>query len=153
MVLNGPVKLVQLGNIGNGEYIEKGYKYLTFERFEQLNGSRIYSGYLLINRLIGDKMLCCLLPQVGDFLMTAVDVCWVAPQESFYDIQYIMQLLLSGFFQESVKLLGRGTTRFRISKTNLINIRFPLPPLAEQRRIVAKLDVLLPLVQRLRRDV
>ena len=80
--------------------------------------------------------------------MTAVDVCWLAPHEDFYDMEYIMYTLSSGLFQQKVKALGRGTTRFRISKTNLINISFPLPPLEEQHRIVAKIEELLPYVDR-----
>ena len=142
----GEVKLIQLGSIGNGEYIEKGFKQVSEKRFYELNGKRIFSGYLLVNRLIGDRMLCCIVPPKDDFLMTAVDVCWIAPQPDKYNIEYLMYVLLSGFFQESVKLLGRGTTRFRISKGNLINIRFPFPPLDEQTRIVAEIKKYLPLI-------
>ena len=53
-----------------------------------------------------------------------------------YNLKYIMYMCASPFFQSQVKALGHGTTRFRISKTNLINIVFPYPPIEEQARIV-----------------
>ena len=49
-------------------------------------------------------------------------------------------MLASATIQKRVKELGYGTTRFRISKLNLINIYFPLPPLAEQKRIVERVE-------------
>ena len=146
MVDVGEVKLIQLGSIGNCQYIEKGFKYLTKKHFEEIKGTQIYDGYLLINRLIGERMLECIIPRIDGILMTAVDVCWIAPQEKYYDIQYIMYVLASAEFQKRVKGLGRGTTRFRISKGNLINIPFPLPPLEEQHRIVAKIEEILPYI-------
>ena len=144
MVTQGDVKLIQLGSIGDNQYKEKGFKYLTYEHFQELNGRQIYPGYLLVNRLIGDKMLSCILPELKGVLMTAVDVCWIAPHDECYDLKFLMYSLSSSLFQGKVKELGRGTTRFRISKLNLINIAFPLPPLEEQHRIVAKIEELLP---------
>lgn len=149
MCEEGKVDLIQLGSVGDGEFINKDYKHITEEKFVELKGKRIYGGYLLINRLIGDKMLSCMIPHTDSFLMTAVDICWIAPQNEYYNLEYLMYVLLSGFFQEKVKALGRGTTRFRVSKTNLTNILFPIPPLAEQRRIVAKIESLLPLCKQL----
>jgi type I restriction enzyme S subunit len=43
-------------------------------------------------------------------------------------------------FQKAVQKHVTGTTRKRISRTNLGNIKFHVPPLSEQKRIVAILD-------------
>ena len=137
---NGEVKLIQLGSIGDLQYRNKGFKHLTRQRFEELNGKQIYPGYLLINRLVADKMLLCILPEIEGVLITAVDVCWVAPQNKNYNIQFLMYALASSSVQQKVKEVGYGVTRFRISKTNLIGIPFPFPPLAEQQRIVEKIE-------------
>lgn len=45
--------------------------------------------------------------------------------------------------------LGEGGAQPNISKEKIVNFVFPLPPLAEQHRIVAKLDELLPFCEQL----
>ena len=45
---------------------------------------------------------------------------------------------------------GAGGAQPNISKEKIVNTPFPLPPLAEQKRIVAKLEELLPLAERIR---
>ena len=60
MVSNGDVKLIQLGSIGECNYVEKGFKYLTYKHFQELKGKQIYPGYLLINRMVGEKLLDCI---------------------------------------------------------------------------------------------
>ena len=132
----GTINLIQLGSVGDCVFKPKDYKRITEKKFTELQCREIYPGYLLINRLIGDRLLSCILPQIEGRLITAVDVCWVAPQPQMYNLKYIMYMCASPFFQSQVKALGHGTTRFRISKTNLINIVFPYPPIEEQARIV-----------------
>ena len=46
--------------------------------------------------------------------------------------------------------MGEGGAQPNISKEKIVSTPFPLPPLAEQKRIVAKLEELLPLCERLK---
>ena len=136
----GDVKLLQLGSIGNMVYIDKGFKYLTKDTFKELSCTEIFSGYLLINRIISDKMCCCIVPNIGGTIITTVDTCWIAPSNASYDIKFLMYQLASSTFQKEVLLRASGTTRRRISKNNLINIALLLPPLSEQKRIVEAIE-------------
>ena len=136
----GDVKLLQLGSIGNMVYIDKGFKYLTKDTFKELSCTEIFSGYLLINRIISDKMCCCIVPNIDGTIITTVDTCWIAPSNASYDIKFLMYQLASSTFQKEVLLKASGTTRRRISKNNLINIALLLPPLSEQKRIVAAIE-------------
>ena len=45
--------------------------------------------------------------------------------------------------------VGGGTHTFKINLTDIPNMLIPLPPLQEQRRIVKKLQAILPLVDKL----
>ena len=45
---------------------------------------------------------------------------------------------------------GEGGAQPNISKEKIVNALFPLPPLAEQKRIVEKLEQLLPLCEKLK---
>ncbi len=140
MSSNGDVKLLQLGSIGNMVYIDKGFKYLTKQTFNDLSCTEIYSGYLLINRIISDKMCCCIIPSITGTIITTVDTCWIAPSPKNYNLYFLMYQLASPIFQSQVLMSATGTTRKRISKNNLIDLPLLLPPLAEQCRIVEAIE-------------
>ena len=63
---------------------------------------------------------------------------------------YILHVINSAYFRNT--LLGdTGTTTInQITQDMLKNVLIPLPPLAEQKRIVAKLEEILPLCERLK---
>ena len=140
MDTNGTVKLVQLGSVGFMQYIDKGFKYITDKTFDELKCTQIYPGYLLVNRIISDKMNVCILPDIDGKIITTVDTCWIAPQEKIYSLKFILYMLSSPKLQSLINKHAAGTTRKRISKNNLINLPFLLPPLAEQNRIVETIE-------------
>ena len=137
---NGNIKLIQLGSVGMMRYVDKGFKHLTESTFQELNCTQIYPGYMLINRIVSDKMCSCILPSIEGILITTVDTCWIAPKEGWYNLKYLMYTLSSPSFQSLVMLNSAGTTRKRISKNNLIDLPFAFPPLDEQYRIVETIE-------------
>ena len=64
------------------------------------------------------------------------------------NIKYIYYVLQSNYFLVSIKEKSTGTATPIINRGNWEQLIFPLPPLAEQRRIVAKIEELMPLVER-----
>ena len=119
---NGDYKLIQLKHIGNNQYLNKPYNTVSKEFVNQNNCSIIKSGTLLINRLVADKMNCCILPETIYNHITSVDVCWIAKNDSI-DNEYLMYLLSSPSFQTEVMNKCSGSTRKRISKKNLLDIK------------------------------
>ncbi|MBR3218599.1 MAG: restriction endonuclease subunit S, partial [Thermoguttaceae bacterium] len=66
------------------------------------------------------------------------------------DSRYLKVLLESPLFWSQLRVFTRGAAQPNVNGDSLKQFIFPLPPLAEQKRIVAKLDELLPLCDRLK---
>ena len=144
---NSNNNLIQIGSIGNGVYIDKPFKHVSDEFFEKSNCSELYPNDILISRFISkNHMNVCTIPKLSGRLFTAVDVCWIRDNRERYNNIWLMWCLLSQDIQKQVLSYVAGTTRKRISKTNLLKVLIPIPPLAEQKRIVAKIEELLPLI-------
>ena len=140
MNANGEVKLLQLGSIGNMMYIDKGFKFLTKQTFDELSCTAIFPNYLIINRIISDKMCCCIIPNIEGTIITTVDTCWIAPCPQLYNLKFLMYQLASSAFQSMVLMKATGTTRKRISKNNLLDLPLLFPPLVEQKRIAQAIE-------------
>lgn len=61
------------------------------------------------------------------------------------DTRYIVDLLKSPYVDNAINGATYGLKMPRVGTNTMINLSIPLPPLAEQQRIVEKLDQLLPL--------
>ena len=64
--------------------------------------------------------------------------------------EYILHVINSAYFRNSLLDETGTTTINQITQDMLKNALIPLPPLAEQKRIVARLEELLPLCERLK---
>lgn len=59
--------------------------------------------------------------------------------------RYVINYLKSSYVDEIINSVTYGVKMPRVGTETMVNFCFPLPPLAEQERIVAKLEKLLPL--------
>ena len=142
-------KLIQLGSIGMGCYIEKPFKYIDNDTYDRIKCSEICCGDLLLNRFISNNQLSgCIVPKIDGRLLTSVDVCWIKENPDKYLNKYLMYCFLSEDVQRKILLKSSGTTRIRISKNNLIRIPIPLPSIEEQTRVVEKIDEVFELIDR-----
>ncbi len=66
--------------------------------------------------------------------------------------QYIAFVINSAYGIDCKRKMAKGNIIVHISNDNLATIPIPLPPLAEQQRIVEKMDKLLPLCDALKED-
>ena len=97
----------------------------------------------------GDLLICVRGSTTGRTNVAAFRACigrGVAAISSSFDDEFIRLFLWKA--REEIISMGRGMAFPSVSKKQLENLAIPLPPLAEQRRIVAKVDDLMALCDR-----
>lgn len=136
------VRLIQTGNIGSGQFLEKAdKKYVSEASFQLLGCKEIRPGDLLISRLAAPAGRACVMPDIGEKKMiTSVDVTIVRPAETIAVSEYLNQLFLTREWFEAVALRCGGTTHSRIPRSELGKIVLPLPKPEEQRAIATALS-------------
>lgn len=139
--VRGKVRLIQLADIGDGEFKDKSSKYITLETAERLHCTFLEKGDILIARLPEPLGRACIFPLEGAYI-TAVDIAILRIKDISINPQYIMYLINSSTFRSQIKQYESGTTRKRISRKNLEKIEFSLPNLEIQNRVVARIEEL-----------
>lgn len=150
---NSGIRLVQTGNIGIAEYLDKpnNKKWITEETFNRLHCTEIYPGDILISRLPEPAGRACIVPDLGARMITAVD-CTIARVSSKYSNEYLVQYLSTYSHFNTVSSLLGGGTRQRITRGNLSELDIPVPPTIEEQKTIGsflrKMDELITLQQR-----
>jgi len=114
--------------------------YIPVEFHRKLSRSQLRAGDVLINLVGASIGRSCVVPaDIGDANVNqAVAVISSNPKQ--LDSEYLMHFLISAPAQKAIHGEKVETARPNISLGNLRNLTLPVPPLDEQRRIVAYLD-------------
>ena len=148
------IRLLQTGNIGCGHFKDKegNYHYISEETFKKLNCNEIYPGDILISRLPEPVGRACIIPNLSQRLVTAVDCAIIRLKQDIISRNYFIYYTQSAKYLELIKNNCMGTTRLRISRANLEKTLIPLPPLVEQHRIVTAIEAIFTQIELLEQN-
>lgn len=130
-------RLLQTGNVGVGRLLDRGTRrYVSDETFRELRCKEVVPGDVLICRLADPAGRACLVQDIGEKrMLTSVDVTIYRPDRRKADRRFLVQLFSTPeWFQEVSDRCG-GSTRTRISRSQLGKIELRIPHVEEQRRI------------------
>ena len=144
---DGEIRLLQLADIGDACFLNKSQRFVNEEQYERLRCTEVLQGDILIARMPDPLGRACLVPPLGQLLITVVDIAIVRPGRDSVLPQWLMHFINAPQIRSSIELQSTGTTRRRITRKKLAVLEFPLPPLNEQRRIATKLDTTLAAVE------
>ena len=149
--INEGVFLITASNIKDGymDYTRKEYISIQEYKERQSRGITKFGNLLFTTEApMGNAAICDLdVCSCGQRIITfkEYDINTVIPK-------LFMFFILSPAFQQQLLDNCTGTTAKGIKADKLKHFLIPLPPLAEQKRIVAKIEELLPLIDRLNSD-
>ena len=130
----GTIPWLKTGDLNDG-FITKIPEFITQKALDETSVFLNPSGSVLI------AMYGATIGKVGilTFPATTNQAC-CACSDYFADKMYLFYFLIAN--KSNFIALGGGGAQPNISKEKIINLIFPLPPLAEQHRIVAKIEEL-----------
>lgn len=140
---NGATRLLQLADIGDGKFLDKSARFVNDATFERLRCTEVTEDDVLIARMPDPLGRACLAPKLPQRCITVVDVAIVRPGPQSVNPKWLMHSVNAPEIRESIQVQASGSTRQRIARGKLAEMPFPVPPKAEQNRIVDKLDVML----------
>lgn len=138
---NKEVRIIQLSNIGCEGWKNENCKYTTFEHLKTISRSEVFPGDIVIAKMMPAGR-AIIVPNSDSKYVLSSDAVGVSLDKDLLEIKYINYAINSDIFRCQVCKEARGTTRIRTSLGKLKSYCLPLPPLAEQKRIVEKIDLL-----------
>lgn len=134
-------RVIRLSNIGRRQYLPSSEAFISMEYFEELRGHEVIKGDIVMAAL-GDPIgRCCEVPTEVLPAIVKAD-CFRIRLGSAVAPNFFLYLMNSAVIATRFAEEAHGVGRLRINLSDLRQLRLPLPPLAEQKRIVAKLDAL-----------
>lgn len=147
----GP-RVIRLGNIGVGVFLDKDRAHISRERFETLSAHKAVAGDVLVAAL-GDPLgRACVVPEGIGLAIVKADCFRIRPWDEI-DPRFLSYWLNAPQSRSQFAGNSHGLGRVRINLANLRQHEVPLPPLAEQRRVVAKLDQMMARTVRARAEL
>ena len=135
------INVIRISNVQDGKIIDKDNKYISLSMEKEIEDYMLREKDLLMS-LTGNVGRVGLLPK--SMLPAALNqrvACLRLKDESIKP--FLLWYLQSPVFRERCESSGHGMAQLNISTEWLKQEYFPLPPLAEQQRIVAKIEELL----------
>lgn len=119
----------------------KDLKYVDEKSYKFLSKSEIEEGDLFISN-VGNPGMCYLVPNLGKPITLGPNGIRLRVNK-YGDTSFIKYYLQSPQGRNEIREITTGTAQLKFNKTDFRNLLIPLPPLAQQERIVDKLDKLL----------
>ena len=148
-VCSSGMRILRGGNIQNMEIIlNEDDVFLPFDYAEA--EKQIRTGDILIVASTGSKTVIGKAAYVDKEYPNTMIGAFLRICRPLYmpTVKYLRYLFDSDFYRRHIRELSQGTNINNVKESYITEFVVPLPPLAEQKRIVAKIEELLPYIDR-----
>jgi len=136
------VRLIQLQNIGEGEWRDQNKKFITPSKFKSLERHGAVPGDIAIAKMAEPVARACLVPAVSEQFVVVADCIRLRLDEVRFDAGYVVRAINSPYTRREAENKAIGSTRVRINLSVLKTVGCLAPSLPEQKRITCILDTL-----------
>lgn len=137
------VRVVRLQNIGTGFFNDTDKAFVSEQRAQLLSRHEVAPGDLIIASLGDDNhpiARACIYPDSLNPGIVKADCFRFRLDQTVAQHRYVSYVLTCGTTRTEINRLAQGVTRDRINLSTVRQIRFRLPPLAEQLRIIGAVE-------------
>ena len=142
------IPLVNPANIVEGKIIPSEKMMVSADTAKRLESYTLYAGMIVIGRR-GEMGRCAVVGDNENGWLCGTGSFFLTPSSSLF-VDYIQTLFSTHYAKTYLGGESVGTTMSNLNHKILSKLPVPLPPLAEQKRIVEKLEQLLPLCEQLK---
>ena len=135
-------------NVYDDGLVYDDIKFISEDIHQQMKSTEVLPNDVLLNITGGSLGRCAVVPVDFERGNVSQHVCILRP--IILETQYLHCFILSGHFSQTMKVTGSG--REGLPKYNLEKMIMPIPPLKEQRRIIAEVNRWFSLISDLERN-
>ena len=141
----GP-RVIRLQNVGDGEFVD-AYAHISAEHYSKLSKHSVEPGDLVIAALGETLPRACLIPSTVGPAIVKADCIKFKPAASIVVGEFLNCALNFEETRKRTAGIVHGVGRPRLNLQEIKSIPLPVPPLAEQGRIVAEVERRLSVIQ------
>ena len=115
-------------------------KYVDGKKAKELSSHQVFPGDLLITKMGEPPGDVCMYPKESPAAIITADCIRFAPASPPLEVRYLETAISSPVVQQQIKKIAKGVAQQKVTLANFKRIAIPLPPQAEQLRIVELVD-------------
>jgi type I restriction enzyme S subunit len=149
---NSGIKFIRSQNVYDEGLVFETIAYIDEATHSKMSGTKVLSNDILLNITGGSIGRCALVPADFDEANVSQHVTIIRLKEGLEN-KFIHLVILSPYFQDKIMVVQTGGNREGLAKKNMQMMLILLPPLAEQKRIIERVNQLMKHCDELENEV
>ncbi len=146
------IKFLRSQNVYNDGLFFDNVAYIDKTTHSKMSATKVLPNDILLNITGGSIGRSALVPEDFDEANVSQHVTIIRLANGLQN-KFIHNIILSPYFQDKIMEVQTGGNREGLAKKNMELMLIPLPPLSEQKDIVAKVDELMQLCNGLEKEI